>query len=768
MDDLLTDFIAEAREMLAELSGQIVAWEAAPDDRARLDEIFRFVHTVKGNSGFFDLPRIQALSHAAEDVLAEIRSGKKVPDRALVSAVLVAIDRIGLLVEALETGVEVPGDETGLIAALAGAAAVPAEVQAHRQAPRSIRLSVDLLDRIMSGVSDAVLARNELARRMRETSSQVDVEAAFERVSASIAEIRDAVMRTRMQRIDALFAPLPRLVRDLSAELGKEVALVVEGGDVELDREMIEMIRDPLIHIVRNAIDHGIEQGAARTAAGKPAAGTLRVCARQAGNQILIEIVDDGRGVDGEALVRRALATGLLTSEAADSLSTAQRTALIFAPGLSTADAVTAVSGRGVGMDVVRANIERIGGVVDVESREGQGLRISIRVPLTLTIIPALTVSAGGQTFAIPRSATEEIVRGTSDAVRFERVGGAVVMRFRGQRLPVVDLSGLFGSDAAAALEDQTVVLLRPVGGELYALAVDAVHDHEELVVKPAAPQVMAAGIYAGTTLADDGRPVLLLDPSGIAAKAKVDGRRPAPPPAVSVQAEVTGEVPLVLFRALGGGRRAIRLAVVERIEEVDPSAVARTGGRLRVAIGDRIVPLAGIDAVPDSTFRILRLSDGASEIAYGFAEVIDIVSASVDSQPAATPGEVAGVALICGEQVELLDPHWLFAAYGAEAPLGDRPVCGVPAGDPWIDNILKPLIESLGYEVVAAGSGRTCDVVIAGEDESAGAPGAEVVRLRSRAEAGDDGSIYRYDRAALLSVLGRRAAEARKGGRNG
>jgi two-component system chemotaxis sensor kinase CheA len=271
MDDLITEFIAETRDMLEALSGEIVAWEAAPADRERLDQIFRFVHTVKGNSGFFDLTRIGALSHAAEDVLAEVRAGRRQPDQALVSAVLAAIDRISVLVEAIETKEEVPGDEDVLIAVLRGKAelesAPPAEALA-RHARRSIRLSVDLLDRIMNGVSDSVLARNELARRMRAANAEVEVETAFERVSACIAEIRDAVMRTRMQRIDALFAALPRVVRDLAAELGKEILLDVDGGDVELDREMIETIRDPLTHIVRNAIDHGIESPAERRSAG--------------------------------------------------------------------------------------------------------------------------------------------------------------------------------------------------------------------------------------------------------------------------------------------------------------------------------------------------------------------------------------------------------------------------------------------------------------------------------------------------------------------
>src|SRR4051794_33570697 len=284
MDDLIADFVAECREMLEALGGEIVAWEAQPDDRARLDSIFRFVHTVKGNCGFFDFPRLEALSHAAEDALADVRAGRRHPDGALVSAVLAIIDRIGEMVAAIEAGEEMPaGDDSALIASLEpgaeGSAAhvVVAAVEGAKAsaAPRTIRLSVELLDRVMSTVSDMVLARNELARRLRESETDVPVDGAFERLSAIIAEMRDAITRTRMQRIENLFIALPRMVRDLSAELGKQILVDIEGGDVELDREMIEMIRDPLTHIIRNAVDHGIETPAERLKAGKREIGIL-------------------------------------------------------------------------------------------------------------------------------------------------------------------------------------------------------------------------------------------------------------------------------------------------------------------------------------------------------------------------------------------------------------------------------------------------------------------------------------------------------------
>ncbi len=786
MDDLINDFLAETRDMLQALAGAIVAWEAEPGDRERLDEIFRFVHTVKGNCGFFDLPRLQQLSHAAEDALADVRAGRRVADARLVSAVLAVIDRIGELVLALETGESLASeDDEQLIAALGDeeddgqveltaqeispAVEIAAPETDRRKSVRSIRLAVDLLDRMMNGVSDAVLARNELARRLRDAPRDVAIEAAFDRVSTCIAEIRDAITRTRMQRIDNLFGALPRMVRDLSSELHKQVRLEVDGGDVELDREMIEMIRDPLSHIVRNAIDHGIESADERAGAGKEMAGLLRVSARQAGNQILIEVADDGRGIDPEALARKAISAGIVSPERVERMSLADKTGLIFAPGLSTAGTVTAISGRGVGMDVVRANIEQIGGVVDIDSRKGHGVRLVIRVPLTLTIIPALTVSAGGQIFAIPRSAIEEILRARGDAVRVDRVGEAEVATIRGRRVPLVSLCHLLQVEAQEE-RDQRLILLKPAGGNVYALAVDAVHDHEELVVKPAAPLVMAAGLYAGTTLADDGRPILLLDPSGMANRAEVAGEEQETERRTGDEAATAREDSLLLFRTLEGGLRGMPVPLVERIEDVPAEAIGFTAGRLRVSIGDRILPLVGCAAPPvGGLLRVLRLTDGQSEIAYGFAEVVDIRALTFELQPPPAPGEVAGVALIDGAQVEIVDPYWLFAAHAGETQNGgEAPVCALPQGDPWMENILRPLIESLGYRVVAAAEGVAADIVIASAEggDTAPACAGEVVRIRARPEVAGakDDSIYRYDRAALINALARHVKESAHG----
>ncbi|RST30728.1 chemotaxis protein CheA [Sphingomonas ginkgonis] len=769
MDDLIADFVAECREMLEAVGGEIVAWEAEPGNRARLDSIFRFVHTVKGNCGFFEFPRLESLSHAAEDALADVRAGRRQADAALVSAVLAIIDRISEMVAAIDTGGEVPaGDDSALILALApgseqllAPAAAPAESGGTKAvaAPRTIRLSVELLDRVMSTVSDMVLARNELSRRLRDTQGDVAVEGAFERLSAIIAEMRDAITRTRMQRIENLFVGLPRMVRDLSAELGKQVLVDVDGGDVELDREMIEMIRDPLTHIVRNAIDHGIEKPGERLKAGKRETGLLSVSARQSGNQILIDITDDGRGIDAGRLVEKAVANGLLERSEAARLSTKEKLALIFEAGLSTATAVTNISGRGVGMDVVRSNVERIGGTVEIDSKPEQGTRMTLRVPLTLTIIPALTVSIGQQHFAIPRTAIDEIVRARGESVELSQVGGAGVATIRGRRVPEIALADVLGLPSELRDEERTLVVIRPAGGDVYALAVDRIHDHEELVVKPAAPAVMATGLYAGTTLADDGSPILLFDPAGLA---RVGGVRLEAQERGARIFEEAGRkredvaTQVLLFRGLGGERRAVRLAIVDRIEEVPASSIKMSAGQLRVQLGEVILPLVGLVEPPvEGKVRVFRLNDGHQEVGYAFHEVIDLEALASQVMPAETPGVIGGVALIAGEPAEIIDAHWLFARHSAHSRTASASVCRLPAGDPWIQNMLRPIVEAAGYRVVS-GEDEPADIVIVqdGKSEPA-ATGGKLIRLRSDPEAGEgDGSIYRYDRAGLLAAL--------------
>lgn len=759
VDELLQEFIAETRETLEALAGEIVAWEADPADRARLDAIFRFVHTVKGSCGFLDLPRLARLSHAAEDVLAAVRDGSRVPDRLLVNAVLAIVDRIGELVEAIDAQVAL--DDTGedlLIAALAEGhepfVAVPAP-RSIRTAARSVRLNVDLLDRMMSGMSDMVLARNELARRIRDEHPDPALEAALERLSSTVADMRETVTRTRMQKIDMLFSALPRMVRDTAASVGKSVSIAVEGADVELDREMIEVLRDPLVHIIRNAIDHGIEAPALRRAAGKRENGRLTVSARQAGNQIIVEIMDDGSGIDTDRLIAKLAGSGQRDERTLRALSPREQLELIFEPGLSSKDEVTEVSGRGVGMDVVRAAIEQIGGRIELDSVRGRGLSIAIHVPLTLSIIPTIVVGVGEQRFAIPRQAIEEIVSEDAEAIRVDHVGSAALATVRGRRMPIVSLGESLRLRADRA-QDRMLVIVG-IGTGSYVIAVDSIHDTEELVIKPAAPAIMASGLFAGQTLPDNGRPMLMLDCSGIASDAGLSFIREASADEEDEAAETVG-TPALLFRDLDDEVRAVPLSVVDRVESVSADRISRSGGTRRLVVDGQIIPLiAGGELPPGPIVDVIRLTDGEGEVGYAIAEALDIVALPDEVMPSLTPGAVSGVALIDGQPVELLDPFWLFAAERADIR---RPADTAPAvaigNDPWMRSFVAPMLAQAGYRVVdtAADPDRTITLVMGDE----GSSGSDVIRL-STASDGSGQAIYRYDRAAILSEVEKKIA---------
>jgi two-component system chemotaxis sensor kinase CheA len=761
MDDLLQEFIAETRETLEALSGEIVAWEASPDDKGRLDAIFRFVHTVKGSCGFLDLPRLARLSHAAEDVLAQVRSGNRLPDRALVNAVLAIVDRIGELAEAIDAGDSL--DDSGedlLIAALAEGSEEVAQATAPaapRAPARSVRLSVELLDRMMSGMSDMVLARNELARRLRHGEVDPAVEAALERLSLTVGEMRDTVTRTRMQKIEALFTALPRMVRDTAAGLGKSVSLHMEGSDVELDREMIEVMRDPLVHIVRNSIDHGIETPAERRLGGKRENGRLTVSARQSGNQIIIEIADDGRGIDLDRLIAKLAAVGPRSERELRALSDKAKLDLVFEPGLSSKDVVSEVSGRGVGMDVVRSAIEQIGGRVELDNAPGKGLRIAIHVPLTLSIISAIVVGIGNQRFAVPRQAIEEIVTDRGDAIRIDMIGGCAVATVRDRRIPLVDLGELLGVERVRSENEMFAIV--SIGDGSYALRVDTVLDNEELVIKPASPAVMATGLYAGQTLPDSGLPMLLLDCAGMATAARLDFSRDGAHADDEADAEaVAPGLPALLFVDLDGMRRAVPLGIVDRVEQVDADLVRMTAGQLRIAMDGRILPLVVQGELdPHRKLSLLRLKDGETEVAYAIEEALDIVVLPDALAAARAPGLVAGVVLLEGEQVELLDPYWLFGEYAVETGEDAAPLCLLSGDDGWMSAFVKPLLESAGYRVVTElAPGETAAVVLSADETAPLGQAAPVVRLRRRKTGsgkGDD-SIYRYDREGLLSAL--------------
>jgi two-component system chemotaxis sensor kinase CheA len=570
-----------------------------------------------------------------------------------------------------------------------------------------------------------------------------------------------------MQRVDRLFAAIPRMVRDLGRELGKRIDLRMEGGDVEMDREMVEMVLDPLTHIVRNSIDHGIETPAERRTVGKVEAGLLLVTARQSGNQIVIEVRDDGRGVDTDALVRKAINSGALSREAAERLTEEQRLDLIFTPGLTTASAVTAVSGRGVGMDVVRANVERIGGMISLENVRGQGLTITLRVPLTLTIIPGLIITAGGQQFAIPRAAVVEILHANNRTLAIDRIGGASIATIRKLRHSMVDLEDVLQLPKLQQSGPRTIIVIRSSLGVPYVLGVASVENHEELVIRPASPIIMSSGVFAGMTLPDSGRPMLLLDPGGIAKAAKLPAHVEPMIEDVTIEEEgaPVATIPALRFLELTGEERLLQLSLVERVEEVEAHLFGCSAAHPFVRIDGRLLPVVNDQWRFDrSAVTALRLRDGAAEVCYPVSQVLDIVDMPVVPQLHVSRGLVSGVAIVDGVHLEVVDAFALFADRQSACAAEERSTRCFLADrdDPWMQGILHPLLLQAGYSVVMGldqDSGPALgDVVFCSGDSDVpiNALPARVVRLRMtpRPNSDQDSTIYRYDRVALLAAV--------------
>ncbi|MCA1661660.1 MAG: chemotaxis protein CheA [Novosphingobium sp.] len=777
MDDLIADFVCEAREMLEALEGELVEWERDPDDRERLDAIFRFVHTVKGNCGFFDFPRLEALSHATEDALSEVRKGERRADSRLVDAVLAILDRIGEMVEDIEAGREFSeGDDAALIAALVPSLS-DAVGEANPQAARTdnplgeaaarptgqlrtVRLPVQLLDRVVSGVSDMILAGNELARQIDACGGGSGLEASYKRVSSILTDLRVSIMQARMQPISLLFSSYRRLVRDLASELGKPVAFEIESGQVEIDREMIELVREPLLHLIRNAIDHGIELAEERLAAGKPAIGNIRLSARQTGNQIRIGIADDGRGMNADRVAERAIAAGVLTAEQARKLSPEQRLALICEPGFSTADEVTQLSGRGVGMDAVRNSAVRLGGSLTIHSTPGAGSRIILNVPLTLSIVPSITVRAAGQVFAIPRSYVDEIVRPNKD-LSFHNVGGMRHVLLRGHEHPCFDLAGVLGIESEKPLDRQTLVMLKLISGSVFGLGIDGIEDHGELVIKPVAPRIIGTGFYVGVAQLDDGQAALALDIAGVAAAGGISSDIQRARFAEASAQAGEGEAQLesaITFDGFDKRRKAIVTSAVERLIEVGAEAVSLGAGEPQLVFDQTLIPLHGVDAsvLERKKVSVLLLHDGERRVAYAMSDAVD--TAALDLTTATRAGS-STVVLIDGAPVELVECHALFAA--ASGGFDGGSTCRLPLGDRWCRDFLKPLVEARGYQVVEDRDAPV-DLAIVVDEREADAPAesasqaATVLKITSRRKRGRGagGSIYRYDRDALVAAL--------------
>jgi len=569
----------------------------------------------------------------------------------------------------------------------------------------------------MTMVSELVLTRNqllEISRRNEDSEFKVPLQ----RLSSVTAELQEGVMKTRMQPIGNAWQKLPRIVRDLSGELCKQIDLEMHGADTELDRQVLDLIKDPLTHMVRNSADHGLETPAERVKAGKPEQGTIRLSAYHEGGHIIICIADNGRGLDTERIKAKAVSNGLVTEAELEKMSEAQIHKFIFAPGFSTAAAVTSVSGRGVGMDVVRTNIDQIGGTIDVKSVPGEGTSVTIKIPLTLAIVSALIVEAGGDRFAIPQLAVVELVRARANSEhRIERIKNTPVLRLRNKLLPLIHLKKLLKIDNGETADaENSFIVVTQVGGQTFGIVVDGVFHTEEIVVKPMSTMLRHIGMFSGNTILGDGAVIMIVDPNGIAQAfgTSIDTHHQLTEDTAAARHSSTDQLTsLLVFRAGSAQPKAVPLALVTRLEELPTDKIEFSNGRYMVQYRDQLMPLVQIEGVEVRTSGvqpILVFSDEGRSMGLVVDEIIDIVEERLTIEVASGRDGVLGSAVIKNQATEVIDVgHFLPMAFADWFSRKEMKVSSSSQTVLLVDdsaffrNMLAPVLKAAGYRVTLA-----------------------------------------------------------------
>lgn len=936
MDDLLGEFLTETAEGLAELDTELVRLEQNPNDPGLLGKIFRIVHTIKGTCGFLDLPRLERLGHAAENVLGKYRDGELSVSADSVTLILRTLDQFKAILSALEqTGVEPEGGDDALIAELnrtadgevpaaapvaaapvaaapvaaAPVAVAPAAVCGRPSAPKpanaddslferiggtaaieaavdafygkvvadpmlspffehtiidvqkamlrdwlvrgfggpdnyagadltqshaslagllgdrhfdawighlvdavremgtaeaviddvlgvlegvrreivpapaaapvappaaafapaaasaapapkadalraddhpvelnaanqSIRVGVSVLENLMTIVSELVLTRNQLLQMVR-TREDSEFATPLQRLNQITSELQEGVMKTRMQPIGNAWSKLPRIVRDIAQDLGKKIELEQTGAETELDRQVLELIKDPLTHMVRNSLDHGIERPEERRAAGKPETGRIRLQAWHEGGHIILRIADDGRGLSIAKIREKIVKNGLASAAEVEQMPDHVAQQYIFAAGFSTAETVTNVSGRGVGMDVVRSNIEKIGGSIEMNSVAGKGTEFNIKIPLTLAIVASLIVECAGQRFAIPQLSVLELVRSSKTSEhRIETLDHTPVLRLRDRLLPLVSLRELLELGGMEDGEQDVFIVVSQVGTYTFGIMVDRVFDTEEIVVKPMAPMLRDNPVFSGNTILGDGSVVMILDPNGIASRrgqAKAGDRDAGMVAAHAGSGEE--KVALLLFRSAGATPKAVPLSLVARLEEIDVTAIEYADGRPVVQYRGTLMPLVGtageVRFAETGRQPVIVFTDRDRTMGLVVDEILDIAEEVLDFQlDGQSSSGTMGTAVINGKATEVIDLGWYLSQtfadwFGTKAGSaaksdGQRRVLLVD-DSAFFRNMLSPLLKRAGYEVTSVESadramalhdrGQDFDVIISDID---------------------------------------------------
>jgi two-component system chemotaxis sensor kinase CheA len=691
-DEILKEFVDESSEGLQRLDTLLVQLESGRDS-ATVTDIFRVIHSIKGTSGLLGLNNLEKLAHAGESLLSEIRDGNRVPDKEVITALLRMVDSIRAAMELVvvkRSDAEFDGSE--LIARLEALNTTQAndpsgpslvsttEVLSNMEpeamaAPAAtgvggqhLRVDVSLLDKLMNMVGELVLVRNRI---LQLGHSNAAITASSQKLHQITTELQEGMMKTRMQPVSNLWDRVPRLVRDVSIACEKQVRVEFEGGETELDKTILETIKDPLTHLIRNAIDHGIEHPQERLAKGKPEEGVIILRAYHDGGQVCIEVSDDGKGIDTARIVTDAIEKGAVSAERAARLSEREQKMLMFVPGVSTSADVTKVSGRGVGMDVVKTNTERIGGTVDVLMPPQGGTCFRLTIPLTLAIIPALVVMSRGVRYAIPQVNILELVRLSADqaAAGIESARGCSVYRLRGRLTPILYLhQELRLKDARAEQETDGVnLVILQAGSHSFGLAVDDIHDTEEIVVKPLARQLKGLTVCSGATIMGDGSVALILDVIGLARRVGVDVQNEAQSRTSAHTAADTQIERLVIFRVGRNRRLAMPLNLVARLEEFPREKLENSAGQMVVQYRGGVmpvVPLADVlnlesDSHASDLAQVIVYEKEGKSVGLIVDEIVDIVEERLTVHEADFHKNIRGRAVIQGRVTDLLDiPH--------------------------------------------------------------------------------------------------------------
>jgi len=584
---------------------------------------------------------------------------------------------------------------------------------------QTLRVQVETLERLMTMVSELVLTRNQLLEIMRHKQDS-EFKAPLQRLSNVTAELQEGVIKTRMQPIGNAWSKLPRIVRDLSKELKKEIELDMAGAETELDRQILEVIRDPLTHIVRNSADHGLETTEERRKLGKPEQGTIRLSAYHESGQIVIQIADDGRGLNTARIREKAISQGLMQED--EKLSDAQIHKFIFASGFSTAERITNVSGRGVGMDVVKTNIDQIGGSIDLKSVPGKGTTLTVKIPLTLAIVPALLVESAGERFAIPQSAVVELVRvNATSKHKIERVKDAPVLRLRNKLLPLAHLSSLLNLRQEELSSTDAFIVVMQMGKKNLGIVVDSVFHTEEIVVKPTSSMLRDIAMFSGNTILGDGSVIMIIDPNGLAST--LGGRLENEGPDTEQEAEEArvneAERPIsfLVFRAGSQEPKAIPLSLITRLEEIDASKIEISNGKYLVQYRGGLMPLVPIDdsvkVRSEGMQPLLVFIDSDRALGLVVDEIVDVVEDRLNIEVGSAESGTLGSAIVGGKATEILDvAHYLPLAYAdwfIRKEKGDgHAKCRLLFVDDsaFFRNMLLPVLKAAGYDVTAASSG--------------------------------------------------------------